>query len=357
MAHGRSQLALGPRVVVKIGLVSPYDLSRPGGVQAQVLGLASSLRGMGDDASVIGPGLPDGVVGWDLGSSVEVPGNGSVAPISLDPRVGGTLRTVSRDLDVLHVHEPLMPIVSLSALRAGPPVVATFHAAPGSFGRRIYNFLGDQMGRLLGDKVKKVTAVSKTAAAALPASVEAVIVPNGLEVGQMASDRPRVANRVVFLGRDEPRKGLDVLLEAWPRIIEAWPGAELVVMGAIREVDGIEWMGVVDDETKADILGSAAVYVAPNTGGESFGIVLIEAMAAGAAVVASSLPAFVEVGGDAAIYFETGDSTDLAEQVVALLNDDDARESIAAEGAKRAGDYDWSKVAVSYRDLYEEAAS
>lgn len=357
MAHGRAQLALRSRAVVRIGLVSPYDLSKPGGVQNQVLGLAKVLTGLGDEISVIGPGLPDGVEGSDLGSSIAVPGNGSVAPISLDPRVGGTLRKVTRDLDVLHIHEPLMPLVSLSALRAGPPVVATFHAAPGSFGRRVYNLLGDQLARVLGDNVRRITAVSNTAAAALPASANAIIVPNGLDVAQMKSNHPRVANRVVFLGRDEPRKGLDILLEAWPAILEAVPAAELVVMGAKRDVEGIEWMGFVDDETKIDVLGSAAVYVAPNTGGESFGIVLIEAMAARAAVVASNLPAFVEVGEGSARFFQNGDPKDLAHQVVALLIDDEERATVAAAGRRRAEEFDWAKVAASYRSLYEESVS
>lgn len=339
---------------MNIGLVCPYDLSKPGGVQSQVIGLQAALGGDADDVRVIGPGLPDGVPGWDLGSTIGIRANGSVAPISVDPRVGKTIRTVSRDLDVLHVHEPFMPTVGLAALRAGPPVVATFHAAATGIGRRFYNLLGGQVGRLLGPKVKHVTAVSKTAASALPSDLEPVIIPNGVDTAAFVSAGTDRGRRVVFLGRDEPRKGLDILLEAWPQIAASVPDAELVVVGADRGTDGVDWMGVVDDEAKAEVLGQAAVYVAPNTGGESFGIVLIEAMAAGAAVVASNLPAFVEVGEGSARFFETGDPTDLAEQVLALLTDDDARDSIAADARLRAEDFDWSKVAVSYRALYEE---
>ncbi len=339
---------------MRVGLVCPYDLSKPGGVQSQVLGLAEALGGGIDDALVIGPGLPDDTPGWNLGGSVGVRGNGSVAPISLDPRIGKTIRTISRDLDVLHVHEPFMPVVSYTALRAGPPVVATFHAAATGVGRRFYNLIGGQARRLLGPNVKKVTTVSKTAAAGLPPGLDPLIVPNGVATMDFSRDAKR-DKRVVFLGRDEPRKGLDVLLAAWPGIVESVPAAQLVVMGADRGTPGVRWMGVVDDETKARVLGTAAVYVAPNTGSESFGIILVEGMAAGAAVVASDLGAFVDVGGKAVAYFKAGDSASLAEVVIDLLRHDTKRETLSNAGRWRAAEFDWSTVSARYRNLYEEA--
>ncbi len=342
---------------MRIGLVCPYDLSKPGGVQAQVLGLGKALRSLGDEVSVIGPGLPESVDGVDLGSSVAVPGNGSMMPISLDPRVRAVIRKASSGLDLLHVHEPLMPTVSLGALRAGPPVVATFHAAPEAAAKRFYNFAGPFLARILGENVRTVTAVSETAAEAVRGRMGVVIVPNGLDVAAMSTDQERTLLRVAFLGRDERRKGLDLLLESWGEVSDAVPDAELVVMGADRGSHDVEWMGRVDDETKIRVLNSAAVLVAPNTGGESFGIVLVEAMAAGAAVLASDLPSFVDVGGEAVRYFRTGDVSDLTARLVELLDDDRARADLARRGRMRADQFDWDTVGDAYSAVYEKTLS
>lgn len=337
---------------MKIGLVCPYDLSLPGGVQKQVLGLASRLRALDDEPVVLGPGLPADVEGLDLGPSVSVPGNRSRAPISLDPRVRKAIRGVATDCEVLHVHEPLMPTVSLAALRSGPPVVATFHAAPGSVVRGLYWGISHGLRLALGPRTRRVTAVSATAAAPLPSDMEVAIIPNGVDVGAMLVPIERQEHRVVFLGRDEPRKGLDLLLQAWPEVAEAVPEAELVVMGADRGTPGVRWMGRVGDETKSELLSSSAIYVAPHTGGESFGITLVEAMAAGAAVVASNLPAFVDVAQDAARYFPVGDASRLAVDLIELLQDRRKREVLASRGEVRARTYDWSHVVGAYRDQY-----
>lgn len=342
---------------MRIGLVCPYDLSLPGGVQAQVLGLAARLAALADDPLVFAPGLPDTVEGVDLGGSVSVPGNKSRVPISLDPRVSGALKEGAKDCEVLHIHEPLMPTISLLALRAGPPVVATFHAAPGRFGRGLYKALAYGFTTLLGTNTMRVTAVSSTAAAPLPPGMEVTIVPIGVDVAGMLVATERHPHRVAFLGRDESRKGLDILLEAWPMITQAVPGAELWVMGAARGTEGVHWMGRVDDQTKAEVLSSAAVYVAPNTGGESFGVVLAEAMAAGAAVVASNLPAFVEVAKDAARYFPVGDARLLARSVVELLEDQGLRQVMASRGEVRVQEFDWSRVVAAYRAEYRAALS
>jgi phosphatidylinositol alpha-mannosyltransferase len=342
---------------VRIGLVSPYDLSKPGGVQAQVKGLASRLRETGDDALVMAPGLPADVPGVDLGGSISIPGNRSKVPLSADPRVAKTITSAAADLDLLHIHEPLMPTVSLSALRAGKPVVATFHAAPGRVGAGLYKVLGSQLSKVLGDNTKRITAVSATAAAALPPELKVSIVPNGVDTAAFDVDVTREANRVAFLGRDEPRKGLDVLLEAWRTVSQVIPAAELVVMGAEREPAGITWMGPVDDTTKAEVLASSALFVAPNLGGESFGVILVEAMSAGAAVVASDLASFREVGGDAVRYFSTGSSGDLAGVLIALLGDANEVASMSRAGKARAAQFDWGTVATKYRAIYAEALS
>lgn len=334
---------------MRVGLVSPYDLSKPGGVQAQILGLAQTL---GPEAVVIGPGLPDDVDGVDLGRSLSVPGNGSMVPLSLDPRVRSKLRSV--DVDLLHVHEPMMPVVSLAALRAGHPVVATFHAAPTGFGRWFYRSMSDRIHKLLGPNVKAVTAVSRAAAEPL-GGIDLEIVPNGVDVGALKVDLDRRSKTVAFLGRDEPRKGLDILLSAWPAVAAAHPEATLTVMGARRDTSDVEFLGRVDDETKARVLSASSVYVAPNTGGESFGIVVVEGMAAGAAVLASDLEAFRDVGGEAAAYFTTGSSADLARALIELLNDDAEVARLSAAGREKAAGFDWSLVGGRYRDIYEQA--
>lgn len=343
--------------MLRIGLVSPYDLSKPGGVQSQVRDLAEHLSRAGDHVVIIGPGLPAGVEGVDLGRSLSIPGNRSKVPLSLDPRVSRTIENAARDLDLLHVHEPLMPVASFSALRAGAPVVATFHAAPGSVGLGFYTVLRSQLRRLLGPNVRKVTAVSKTAAAPLPDSVGVTIIPNGVDVSSFDIGLERVPRRVAFLGRDEKRKGLDVLLRAWEKVAARVPEAELVVMGADRARSGITWLGTVDDATKAQQLACAGIYVAPNLGGESFGIVLIEGMAAGAAVVASDLASFRDVGGDAVRYFSTGDSEDLASKLIELLEEPSGIAELSVAGTKRAHLFDWKLVAASYRTVYEDAIS
>jgi phosphatidylinositol alpha-mannosyltransferase len=341
---------------LRVGLVSPYDLSVPGGVQGQVLGLARFLEATGDQPLIIGPALPSEVAGIDLGASFSIPGNGSMVPISIDPRARGRIRSAVADLDLIHVHEPLMPLASLFATHAGPPVVATFHAAPGRVARLAYRLGRPFTGAVLG-KTVMATAVSRTAASILPASLRARIIPNGLDLRELRVGVTRDPMKVAFLGRDEPRKGLDLLLEAWDTVKTAHPSARLVVMGARRDDEGPVWLGRVDDQTKAEVLSSSAIYVAPNTGGESFGIVLVEAMAAGAAVVASDLEAFRAVAGGAARLFARGDSAALADAVIDLLSDPERREVMTATGRVIAARHDWSVVGAEYRQIYEEAVS
>jgi phosphatidyl-myo-inositol alpha-mannosyltransferase len=342
---------------VRIGLVCPYDLTKPGGVQTQVKDLARHLTEMGDEVLIIAPGLSGSERGLDLGKTISIPGNRSRVPISVDPRVVGLIKGAASTLDLLHVHEPLMPIVSLSALRSGIPVVATFHAAPGTLGSRFYEVMRSRLGKILGPNVRRVTAVSATAAAPLPAGLDVEVIPNGVDVAKFAPMIPRDPLRVSFLGRDEKRKGLDVLLDAWGRVIDMYPEADLEVVGADRGLEGVTWLGTVGDEEKAEILTSSAIFVAPNLGGESFGIVLVEGMAAGAAVVASDLPSFREVGGEAVRYFATGSSDDLATTIIDLLGAPAEMSKLGVAGRERAQLFDWSTVALSYREVYERALS
>lgn len=304
---------------------------------------------------IIAPRLPRGPEGVEVGRVVRIRANRSVAPICLSPRVSVRMRETLRWGEVVHIHEPLMPMVGVAALRAPGPTVATFHADPPGWVSGLYQGLHPWVRSLKAPQTL-VTAVSRQAAAALPSGWEPErIVPNGVEtaIGGMAADRKR--GRVVFLGRDEPRKGLSVLLEAWPLVRSRHPHAELVVMGADRPdpPEGAAFLGRVDTETKDRTLRSAEVYVAPNLGGESFGIVLVEAMAAGCAVIASDLTSFRDVAGPAARYFAPGSVTEMVEQVHRVLESPSVSDRLSKAGAERAAGFSWDKVGPVYRECYK----
>ena len=345
---------------MRIGLVCPYDLGVPGGVQQIVIDLARHLRDGGDDVVVVGPGSLAEGTGWEfrsVGASITLPANDSRAPICLRPSAWTrTIRALS-DCQVIHVHEPFMPLVGWAALSLRThPTVVTFHADAPRWIRRTYAtvaFLGESA---LGHVT--TTAVSEVAAGAVPRSWgEPVVIPNAIDVGSFAVPVSRERFRVAFLGRDEPRKGLDLLLEAWPAVRGAHPQAELVVMGAERPSGptGVRYLGRVGGEEKRRMLASSAIYVAPNTGGESFGLVVAEGMAAGCAVVASDLDAFVAVLGDAGILVPVGDATYLQRVVIDLLADPERARRLGASARARAGKFDWGDVVARYRRLYEEA--
>lgn len=345
---------------MQIGLVCPYDLGLPGGVQQVVLELASHLQGTGDDVLVVGPGTPEldpGVPFVSAGPTMRIRANKSVVPLSLRPSAWTrTLRAVSSSR-LIHIHEPFMPLVGWAALSLRSfPTVATFHADPPGWARRAYAaaaFLGE-FG--LGGVI--TTAVSPVAAAAVPRRWGTPrLIPNGIDVASFAVDVPREDARVAFLGRDEPRKGLDILLESWPGIIEAHPDAELVVMGADRKSThrGVTYLGRVGAREKTEVLASSSILVTPNTGGESFGLVVAEGMAAGCAVVASDLAAFASVLGDSGVLFPRGNSLRLTEQVNRLLSNPAEARRLGGAARERARRFDWSEVVNLYRDAYKEA--
>ena len=341
---------------MRVCLVSPYDLTQDGGVQAQVLGLAGWLRSQGDEVRLIAPLLPEGESGASVGRVTRIRANRSVAPISLSGRVAGRVAEALAWGEVTHIHEPLMPRVGPSALRSRGPKVVTFHADPPGWVRGLYRGLGPWMRSLKAPDVM-VTAVSRQAAGALASGWGPErIVPNGIEVSFGAKPVERRRGRVAFLGRDEPRKGLSLLLEAWPEIRRRHSHAELVVMGAIRPdpPQGVVFLGRVTEEVKELTLKSAEVYVAPNLGGESFGIVLVEAMTAGCAVVASDLLSFQDVAGSAASLFATGDVAALAERVSEVLGDPSLAERMSAAGQERAGRFSWRRVGPAYRECYAQ---
>jgi phosphatidyl-myo-inositol alpha-mannosyltransferase len=348
---------------VRIGLVCPYDLGRPGGVQQQVLDLGRKLAAGGDDVTVIGPGAAvvadaDYAV-VEIGRVRPIRANGSVVPLAIGLRVGHQIREAASNLDVLHLHEPLMPMVGPAALRAGRPVVATFHALSPRWIARAYR-AGSRRSiarRWFAGVV--ATAVSAEAARG-PASLTSVtVIPNGLDVTLYENAATKVPGRVVFLGRDEPRKGLQVLLAAWPLVLSSHPSASLVVLGADGRGSGpdpsIEYMGRVSESEKRRMLAEASIMAAPNLGGESFGLVVVEAMASGCAVVASDLPAFRAVVGDAAELVPAGSAVELGRTITRMLSDPSAMLELSRAGRHRAEDFDWSRVLPLYRACYRRA--
>lgn len=364
---------------MRIGIVCPYSFDVPGGVQFHVRDLAEHLIGTGHDVSVMAPAdegcvLPPYLV--SSGKAMPVRYNGSVARLTFGPRTGGR---VSRWLetgafDVIHIHEPIAPSVSILALFAAQgPITATFHT---SFVRSRAMQAAYPLVRTSLEKIHGRIAVSEAARQTLITHVggDAVVIPNGVYVDRFASARcdPRWQGRpdspsIVFLGRiDEPRKGLPVLLAALPAVLERLPGLRVYVAGfgdvdAARDRtdprvrDAVTYLGSVSDETKATLLASADVYVAPHTGGESFGIVLVEAMSAGTAVLASDLPAFLRVLDDGRVgaTFRNEDAADLATRLTALLEDVPGRLGLAAAGQAAARRYDWSTVAEDILTVYE----
>jgi len=364
---------------VRIGLVCPYSFDVPGGVQFHVRDLAEHFLGEGHHASVLAPAdedtpLPDYVE--SVGRAVPVRYNGSVARLSFGPvtaaRVGRWLE--QGDFDVVHIHEPVTPSISLLALwSAEGPIVATFHTSNlrSRAMQAAYPLLRPSL-----EKINGRIAVSEDARRTVTTHLggDAVVIPNGVNVARFSQAAPNPAwqgrdgaRTLAFLGRiDEPRKGLPVLAAAMPQVLAAHPGTRLLVAGpgdvdAARErmapqvAAASEFLGMVSDDDKAALLASVDAYVAPHTGGESFGIVLVEAMSAGAPVVASDLPAFVRVldGGRCGAMFGGGDADDLARQLLRLLDSEPERQRLCEEGRRRAQVFDWSVVASDVMAVYE----
>lgn len=352
---------------MKIGLVCPYSLSWPGGVQNAVLGLAGWLKASGNQVSVLAPGRlsgqgldSQGLTSQDVisaGEGVAVRYNGSVARINFGPRVARQVRdwlSVGA-FDVVNLHEPIMPALSFLALRAARvPVVATFHAAtPRSIPLHV-------AGRLLASTVSRIdhaTAVSEVAAdvARSHLGLEAQVIGNGIHLAsyqcRQSVGRGRAGNHPVllFVGRyDEPRKGFDLLLAALPHVRRLHPDLEVVVVGRGRPrmIPGVRFLGGLDDAGRNEWLGRADLYVAPQTGRESFGIVLLEALACGAPVLAADLPAFRAVLTDdqglVGRLFRTCDANSLTAGIVAALAAPDPGQ--VARGRARAAQFDWSVI-------------
>lgn len=361
---------------MRIGMVCPYSFDVPGGVQSHVVELAEVLIERGHKVSVLAPAgedvdLPDFVV--SAGKAVAIPYNGSVARLSFGPTAYTRLRRwiADNDFDVLHVHEPNAPSISMLALKvAEGPIVATFHT---STTRSLVLATFQGVLRPYHEKISGRIAVSELARRWQVEALgsDAVEIPNGVDVPAFAHaptlpGYPRTGGTVLFLGRyDEPRKGMAVLLGALPQLVAHHPEVQILIVGrgdedrlrreAGRHADRLHFLGQVSDEEKASAMRSADVYCAPNLGGESFGIVLVEAMAAGTAVVASELDAFRRVlrDGTAGVLVPIGDSAALAAAVDELLTDRVRREDLVRTANQVVGEYDWPVVAEQILRVYE----
>jgi phosphatidylinositol alpha-mannosyltransferase len=319
------------------------------------------LASHGDAVTIVGPGAKAGsddrFRAVSVGRIRPIRANGSIVPLATGHDIAGRIREVAADLDVLHVHEPLMPMVGPAALRTGCPVVATFHARPRPWVGFAYRALSPVFRRWFRTAV--MTAVSRAAAQAPRPLGPVAVIPNGLDVGSYLSGLAKIPGQVIFLGRKEPRKGLQVLTAAWPLVRAAHPAATLVVIGQVGpdSVDGIEYRGRVSESEKRRLLGEASIMVAPNLGGESFGLVVAEGMASGCAVVASDLPGFREVVADAAELVAPGQPGELADAINRLLAEPPKITALGVAGRTRVGDFDWKQVLPKYRACYERAAA
>jgi phosphatidyl-myo-inositol alpha-mannosyltransferase len=362
---------------VRVGIVCPYTWAVPGGVQQHIRDLAEALIGLGHDVSVISPAdddtpLPAYVV--PAGRAVPVPYNGSVARLAFGFLSASRVRRWVKEggFDVLHVHEPAAPSLSLLACWvADGPIVATVHTA--TTRSRVMHASGPALRTAL-EKVNGWIAVSEAARTTLVEHIggDAVLIPNGVTVSRYEKASPLPGwpgegGALGFLGRmDEPRKGLDVLLRAFAELGAQRPGLRLLIAGpgdtddVLAKVPAplrprVVLAGQVSEEDKARVYHSVDVFCAPNTGGESFGIVLAEAMAAGAPIAASDLDAFRKVlrGGRAGELFETGDPAALAEAAGRLLDDPARRAALSAAASEAVRAYDWPVVARDVIRVYE----
>jgi phosphatidylinositol alpha-mannosyltransferase len=366
---------------MKVGIVCPYSWDVPGGVQFHVRDLAEVLQARGHGVSVLAPAdddtpLPAYVV--PAGRAVPVPYNGSVARVNFGPLSAARVRRWLREggFDVLHIHEPTSPSLSLLACWAATgAIVATFHTS--NLKSRAMSAAYPILEPAL-EKIGARVAVSEDARRTLVEHVggDAVLIPNGVFVDRFAAAEPREEWRgsggtLGFIGRlDEERKGLPTLLAALADVVAARPGVRLLVAGRGDEEEAVEdlepevraavtFLGVVSEVDKARLLRTVDAYVAPNLGGESFGIVLVEAMAAGAPVVASDLDAFGRVldGGRVGVTFPTGDTAALAAALLQLLDDAPRRAALSTAAAAWVRRYDWATVGDELLAVYETVAA
>lgn len=361
----------------RIGLVCPYEWDTPGGVKSHVGDLAEYLIAQGHYVSVLAPvtneaNLPSYVT--SAGKPISIPYNGAVARVLFGPIAFSRVKQwiSSGNFDLLHLHEPAIPSISLLACWAAEgPLVGTFHAASA---RQKIAFAITPFIEPVIEKLTARIAVSEAARQTLQIHLDtdAIVVPNGIYAGRFAHatiDQRWTGNTIGFIGRfEESRKGLSLLVEALPEIIRSIPDVRVLVAGpgdpnnllesmepALRK--RFTFLGRITEEEKANFMASISIYVAPNTGGESFGIILAEALAGGASVLASDIPAFDSLLGHGKYgsLFTSEDSSSLGKKAVELLLSPEKSHEIALRGREYAQNFDWDVVAESIYDIYEMA--
>lgn len=351
-------------------LVSPYSLSEFGGVQGQVLGLGRSLRELGIDARVLAPcdGPPPEPGITTVGLTTRIDSNGSVAPIASGKNVSARTLEALRVFapDVVHLHEPLVPGPTITLLMsADVPLVGTFHASYSGGTPRWYSLFRPPLNHYVS-RLAMRTAVSDEAGSmaslAFPGDYE--IVPNGVDLDGIANADPWPSARpaILFVGRHEPRKGLEVLIEAFAgleRDAVLWVAGEGPETDRLRgrSPDTVEWLGRISEAEKARRLRGATIFCAPALGFESFGIVLLEGMAGGAAVVASDIEGYRNVAraDRDALLFAGGDAVALRGALRELLDDPARRAQLVAAGAERAAEFSMLHLAERFTEVYEAA--
>ena len=367
---------------MKVGIIVPYSWSFWGGVPEHADHQARALEKLGADVRiVIGHDPPGRLTNYlhprqgrhepppphviPVGRSVIVPANGALPNIVLSPNAIFRMRQVleRERFDVVHVHEPMTPAIGVSALSfARVPLVATFHAS----GELAWMKLATPVWGFLAERLDHRIAVSPDAATTvaryLPGDYE--VIPNGVALPEQADPGSR-ENRVIFVGRHEPRKGLQVLLRAWPEI-RRQTGARLRVLGAdplqVRLLltrlripdDGIDALGFVSEQERTNELMKAKAFVAPSLGGESFGMVLTEAFACATPVVASDIPGYRDVmTAETGVLVPPDQPRALAEAIVGLLADEPRRLELAAGARRRARAYSWDDIGRRLLSIYE----
>ena len=360
---------------LKIGIVCPYGWDTPGGVQNHVRDLAEYLIAAGHNVSVLAPVIDETKIPsyvTSAGKPIAIPYNGAVARVLFGPIAFARVRQWigQGDFDILHLHEPAIPSISLLACWAAEgPMVGTFHAAA-KRQKAIF-----AIGPILEPVIEKLSAriaVSEAARETLTEHLEtdAVVIPNGIYTDRYrdgVAQEKWQGNTLGFIGRfEEPRKGLSVLVDALPIISRFAPNVRVFIAGpgeseeVIKSIDPqlrsrFTFLGKISEQDKANFLASISLYIAPNTGGESFGIILAEALAGGATVVASDIPAFDSLlnHGQYGELFESESSTDLAKRVIDLLRDENRRVELGKAGKSHAQQFDWKVVADQIFSIYE----
>jgi phosphatidylinositol alpha-mannosyltransferase len=365
-------------MTLRVGIVSPYDLSIPGGVQNQVAGLAAALERVDVEVDVLAPLGPQAEPVVDIGAArlirlgrtISVSVNGSRAPVAPFPSTmtRAVRRLRSGNYDVVHLHEPFVPGPALAGLVATKvPIVGTFHRSGVDVA---YRALGVALGRLAGHLDARV-AVSEqardTAVEVLGRHAGSVeVLWNGVDVTRIRAAEPIGSGSptIVFVGRHEERKGLGVLLTAFSKLdapARLWVCSTGPLTETLRREhaadDRIEWLGRVSDDELVRRLRGADVLCAPAIGGESFGLVVAEGLAASICVVASDIPGYRSALAGAGVLVPPGDAGSLAAALDDVLSDPKLRADLVARGDVRAQELSIDRLAERYLELYRQVAA